>query len=110
MIEKKILDYLASQLTVPVYMEIAAHPPETFVLVEKTGSSHSNHISSATVAIQSWAGSMYDAAVLNERVKEAMDAMPATEDVGSARLNSDYNFTDTATKRYRYQAVYDITY
>lgn len=110
MIEKMILDYLASQLTVPVYMELAAHPPETFVLVEKTGSSRSNRIESATVAIQSWAGSMYDAAALNEMVKAAMDEMPDTENVGSVRLNSDYNFTDTATKRYRYQAVYDITY
>ena len=39
-----------------------------------------------------------------------MDRMPDTEDVGRAVLNSDYVYTDTATKRYRYQAVYDITY
>ena len=25
-------------------------------------------------------------------------------------LNSDYNFTDTETKEYRYQAVFDINY
>ena len=25
-------------------------------------------------------------------------------------LNGDYNFTDTETKRYRYQAVFDLTY
>ena len=43
-------------------------------------------------------------------MKAALRAMPDTEDIGGAKLNSDYNFTDTAMKRYRYQAVFDFTY
>ena len=31
-------------------------------------------------------------------------------DVSRSALNSDYNYTDTDTKTYRYQAVYDLTY
>jgi hypothetical protein len=30
------------------------------------------------------------------------------DDVTRSALNSDYNFTDTASKGYRYQAVFDV--
>lgn len=110
MIEKTVMDYLSAALSIPVYLEVPENPPTAFVLLEKTGSSRMDWISSATLAIQSWAMTLLDAAKLNEQVKAAMDRMPDTEDVGRAVLNSDYVYTDTATKRYRYQAVYDITY
>ena len=32
------------------------------------------------------------------------------DNVSKAKLNSDYNYTDTAKKRYRYQAVYEVIY
>lgn len=110
MIEQQISNYLAGQLSVPICMEVPANPSASFVLIEKTGSGRTNHINSATIALQSWAPTLYEAAALNEQVKAAMDRMPDTEDVGRTELNTDYDYTDTATKRYRYQAVYDITY
>ena len=39
-----------------------------------------------------------------------MDALPARQGIGSAHLENDYNFTDTATHRYRYQAVYRVVH
>ena len=30
--------------------------------------------------------------------------------ISKIKLNSDYNFTDTETKEYRYQAVFDINH
>lgn len=112
MIEKIILDYLDEALTVPVWMEIPKGEtiPAEYVLLEKTGSNRQDHISYATIAIQSYADSMYDAATLNEAVKTAMDAIITLDSIGKSKLNSDYNFTDTETKKYRYQAVYDITH
>ena len=110
MIELIVLNYLKNVLGTPVYLEIPENAPEQFILLDKTGSSRSNRIEFATFAIQSYAESMYKAAQLNDRVKAAMDAMPYTEDVGRVQLNSDYNYTDTTSKRYRYQAVYDLTY
>ena len=109
MIEKTIYDYLVSK-NIPVYMQIPANPPEEYVLIEKTGSGKRNHIKSATIALQSYAGSLYSAAVLNERVKDAMDEAIELNDISNTSLNSDYNFTDTTTKKPRYQAVYDITH
>lgn len=110
MIEKIILDYLSSKLDVPVFVEIPNNPPASFVLVEKTGSSRTNKINSATVAVQSYGETMYTAALLNEAVKNAMEEIIIVSDVSKSSLNSDYNFTDTTSKKYRYQAVFDLVH
>ena len=108
MVEKIVLDWLTSQLTVPVYMERPYDVLASFVVVEKTGSRMENHIYTATIAVQSYAATLFEAAQLNELVKAAMFDMLSLGAVSSVRLNSDYNFTDTATKSYRYQAVFLI--
>ena len=110
MIEIIIMDYLSKQLGVEVFTEKPHNKPLRYVVIEKTGSTRINYIDKATVVIQSYAESMYEAAVLNERVKHAMDNIITLLSVSKSELNSDYNFTDTAKKEYRYQAVYDITY
>lgn len=110
MIETTVLDYLSGELAEPCYMEVPSNPPETFVVIEKTGSSRTDHVNTATLAIQSYAGSLEQAAELNDRVKTAMDNITTLADIGGVKLNSDYNFTNTQTKKYRYQAVYVLTY
>lgn len=110
MIEEMILNYLSETLDVPVLMEEAPATTETFVLLEKIGSAESNGISSATFAVQSYAKSLYEAAKLNHAVKGAMRDAVILDDVISCKLNSDYNYTDEETKRYRYQAVFDIRF
>jgi len=111
MIEETILNHLTSQLTnVPVYMELPANPPPKYCLVEKTGSSVSDYIHTATIVIQSVAVSLYEAATLNELVKTAMDGAISLSSICKSKLNSDYNFTDTEKKQYRYQCVYDIVH
>lgn len=108
MIEKIVLDYLKEVLDVPVYMEEPTNKPESFVVLEKTGSSRTNFIYESTLALQSYATSLYLSAKLNEKVKSAMDNIIELNSITKSSLNSDYNFTDTTTKRYRYQAIYDI--
>lgn len=53
---------------------------------------------------------MYDAAKLNEELKEVVENMIELDEISNVQLNSDYNFTDTTTKEYRYQAVFDINH
>lgn len=108
MIELIILNHLKTKLSVPVYLEEPETKPDRYVLFEKTGSGRSNHLGSSTFAFKSYAESLYEAAALNEQTKAAVDSLIELKEIASVRLNSDYNFTDTATKRYRYQAVYDI--
>ena len=107
MIEKILLDYLSDALTLPVALEVK---PGDCVVLEKTGGSERDFLKRATVAIQSYGGSLFKAAEINERVIAAMRDIVALNEVSSAKLNATYNFTDTATKRFRYQAVYDIVY
>lgn len=116
MIEKVIYDYLNNcfadnALGISAYMERPANPPESYVLIEKTGSGgEENHIKKSTLAIQSIKPSLYEAAVLNESVKDFMRAAISLDSITKVEINSDYNFTDGTTKTYRYQAVFDITH
>lgn len=109
MIVKTLLDYLSEALDVGVYMEA---PTETsnYIILDQTGSSRVDKITTTTIAVQSYGATLYDAMVLNERVKIAMDGFAQLGQIASVKLDTDYNFTNTATKQYRWQAVYFITH
>lgn len=109
MIAKTLLDYLGSNLDVPVVME-APEQTTGYVLIDQTGSSRTNHIITTTFAIQSYGASLYDAMVLNDEVKDAMVGFAELDEITRVELETDYNFTNTATKQYRWQAVYLITH
>ena len=110
MIEATILEYLSGALDVPCYMEQPPGAPGTFAVLEKTGESRENYINTAILAVQSYAPTLLPAAELNEQVKTAMFGAAQLPGVAAVHLNSDYNFTDTSSKTYRYQAVFDVTY
>ena len=110
MIEKTILDYLGEHWTVPVYMEEPINKPASYVLIERTGSSESDLIETTTLALQSYGASLYDAAVLNMAVKARIKQAVELPSVSAVYINSDYKFTDTETKRYRYQCVAVVTH
>lgn len=110
LIEKVIYDHLAATLSVPLFFERQKDMPETFVLLEKTGSSKRNYLSSSTFAFQSYASTLFGAAQLNEEVKEKVETLIELNDISGVNLNSDYNFTDTTRKGYRYQAIFDINH
>ena len=110
MIEEIIYNYL-NTANISAIMEIpegGITPP--CVLIEKTGGGEENHIRKATVAIQSYGTSLYSAASLNETVIAAMRGITEKPEVSACELNSDYNYTDTTKKLYRYQAVFDVVY
>lgn len=110
MIEATILNYLNEKLSVDVYMERPEKDEGEYVVLEKTSGGKSNHIYQSTFAVQSFGNTLLGAAELNEEVKSAMDDLITLPEISRSQLNSDYNYTDTSKKRYRYQAVYDITH
>lgn len=110
MIELILKQYLNGALDVPVLFEHKAGTDVPFIIIEKTGGSSDNHLQKATIAIQSYAASLYNAALLNDRVVQAMSKFDEIENITGVHLNSSYNYTDTETKNYRYQAVFDINY
>ena len=109
MIETTLISYLDEHLDVFVGMEAPTQLTD-YVIVEKTGSSRTNHIITSNFAIQSYGATLYQAMQLNEAVCEAMEWFLELNEITSVELDTDYNFTNTATKQYRWQAVFSITH
>ena len=108
MFEEVLLSYLKASLNVPVYMERPEDALPPFLLFEKTGGNRRNKLYSSVFAFQSYGNSLYQSALLNNRLKEVLDGLEAVPQVSSVRYNTDYNFTDVQRKEHRYQAVYEI--
>lgn len=107
MIEKTICDYLSTKLDCQVLPEKPKRPFGRMVFVERTGG-NGRFLRQTTIAIQSYETSMYKAAELNEEVIKYMNQIVELDEITRVDLNQNYNFTDTNTKEYRYQAVFDI--
>lgn len=112
MVEQLIIEYLNSHagIAYPVYGDTPMDSGTRYYLVEKTGSTNRDHIHTAQVAIQSYGNSKADAAAMNETLVAAMRGLMTLPAVSACRLNSDYDYSDLSKRRYRYQAVFDITY
>lgn len=109
MIEVTLKGYLEDILDVPVLMEVPANPPKKFVLIERTGTRMiEKQVEEATLAIQTYAATLYKAAVLQFAVRAAMQGAVELPEIASVEVTGLYNFTDEETKKYRYQGVYSV--
>lgn len=112
MIDEEIYTYLKKKLSpVSVSIEVPRTPPQRFVTVMKTGSRQVGFsFYESTFAVQSWAESRAAAMELSYRACEAMRQAPDELDSVTRSRGSDYDFTDTQTKKYRYQAVFTVSH
>lgn len=110
-IETEIIAYLAERLPVPVYGERPdLGTVDEFVTVEKTGSGYADRIHRADIAVQSWSTSRLAAAEINELVKPAMAEAVNLDYISRCALETDYNYPDLASRRPRYQALFEVVY
>lgn len=112
-IEAAIIQHLSATLkSGDVYAERPERLPKKYIIIERTAGGETNHIQSATVAVQSISrNSLLEAAELNADVLKAMPRIVEEyANISACRLNNAYNFTDTESKQYRYQAVFDLYY
>ena len=113
MIEEIVREHLIDAIELPAYLEEPEKPPRKYMLIEKVGSSDgaAHAVGRAMMIVQSIsADSLVQAALLNEQVKQAMWRLTNNDSVTKVVCNSDLNFTDPNTHRYRYQALFEITY
>lgn len=112
MIELTVISYLKERFPEEqISAEVPKGMPDRFITVEKTGSQQLGvGLYQSTLAIQSWEISKLGAAELSEQVCEAMREIDAYMPEVTRSRGSDYDFTDTTTKRYRYQAVFTLTH
>lgn len=110
MIESTLIKYLSNQLNCEVYCEVPNSKMSEFIVLDRIGSKRVDYITTYTIAIQSYSNTKLEACKLNDAVKKAMEQVIMLDEVACCDLASDYDFTDTETKQYRYQAVFDIVY
>ena len=118
MIEETIFSYLNDNASVPWF---SMRPPTTgdnqdigtysYGLFEKTSSSKTDHIVTSTFAFQSYAPTLLEAAQISAELRQLIEELPgATTEVSKAQLSGEYNFTNTADKQPRYQAVFSLVH
>lgn len=112
MIEKTIMTALETATNVSAYMEVPEEASDAFIVVERTGGGQMGaQRRTALIAVQSYGATLLAAATLNEQVLNVMQNLQYQDnEITTCQLNSNYNFTDTETRRYRYQAVFDLVY
>lgn len=110
MIELILYNYLSTVKKLTIYMEQPKTKPSAFYLMEKTAGGQTDKVNRATIVIQSYASTLFDAATMNETIKTAMADAVSLDEISRVELNSDYNYTDPTTKQYRYQAVFVVTF
>lgn len=110
MIEFIVKEFMEQRLLVPVFMEFPKNPSERFVVLKKGDSGRENLLDAAMLVADSYAESLLEAARLNEQVKAVLDDLIQLDAVSSSRRGGDYPAFDTKNKRYRYQAVQNITH
>ena len=118
MIEETIYKYLNDNASVPWdamrtptigdHMDIGI---TSYGLFEKTNSTKTNHVTTSTFAFQSYAPTLLEAAQISAELRQLIEALPGeTTEVSRAQLNSEVNFTNTADKQPRYQAVFSLVH
>lgn len=109
-----ILDFIIGRLGDALAVNVSGsvpHPmPDEFVTVEQTGSSTRDLITTTTLAVQSWSTSLAAAEALNAAAEAAMKACEAAPEISRLTLDSSYNYTNQATNRPRYQAVWSVVH
>lgn len=110
LIEVTVKNHVAGLIDCDVYMEYPEKPPEYFVILDRTDGSREEQLNVGLFLAQSYGPSKLAAAMLNEKVKEAMDSLIELPRVAECEMSNDYPFPDTLHKKHRYQAVYEIVY
>lgn len=110
-IEATIIAYLQQALEVPTCAELPGdYRGGARCVVERLGGGQTEKLDSALLAVQSYAPSLREAAALSGRVCQAMLDAVTLDAIAKVTKNSEYNYTDEAGGRYRYQAVFDLVY
>lgn len=109
MIEKTLLDYLKAHiLNVAIEMEIPANRPEKLITIQRIDGGKNNHIKAATFSIECYDTSKYKTVLLNETVKEMMEAFGDEPSVFSCNQGGESDNTDTQNKLYCYETIWNV--
>lgn len=109
MIETRVINYLTNKLGVSVTTEVPKSKSE-FVTIRKIDGGRVNYIDVATLSIESTSTSLFKAAELDKRVRDAMFEMVSEKDISGVNLGGNSSDNDTTSKRYAYESIFNIFY
>ncbi len=104
---KEYLDTVFGEEGIPVLMETPKDLPDKFIILELIDRGKENHINEATIEFRCYAESKYEAAVLDERLREALEAFNEGSDI-TCHLGGGNDSTDTILKKYRYRCYFNF--
>lgn len=108
-IEKIFRQELDALISEGVYLEEPNPRPTRYVVIEKTnGGEIDRYLYSSMISAFCYADTMEHASDLCETVKRAARTIESNNSICKITLNSDYNYTDTSKKGYRYRALFDV--
>lgn len=110
MIEIIVKEHMQKRLDVPVYFEYPSNPCESFVVLKLENNPRENLLDSALLVADSYGPSQLAAAQLNESLKNMLDDLVLLPSISASKRGGDYPVFDSVNKKYRYQAVQNITY
>lgn len=109
MIEAILVDYLGTELEVPVFVMFPENfPRDEFIVLDRIGTGKTNYVTSYEMAIQSYGDTAFNAAALNEEVIDAMENLLDDDRFSRIHLNNSQMQTDTERKLNRYQSTFEI--
>lgn len=111
MIEKIILKYLKGVLDAPCYIgEKPDNKTAEYVVLEVIDGGRINYIDAITFNITSYSTTLQKAAELNAKVKNAMYDAITLPEVSSSKCGGGGQSIDSVTKKYCYEAVFNLFY
>lgn len=112
MIEETVKNYLDTVFAddgIPVYLETPKNLPDKFIVFQLIDRGKENYINEATIEFRSYAGSKYDAAVLDETLRNALETWNEGSDI-TLHLGGGNDDQDSILKKYRYRCYYNLYY
>lgn len=109
LIEQFVLEYLKDKLdTDRIYVEMPEDLSSAFSVLTLTGRGKRNQINEATIEIRSYGVTKYQAAALDELIRQAMEDI--NEKDVSCRFGGGNDRPDTTIKMPRYRSYFNIYY
>lgn len=110
MIEERIKGYLDTALEgIPVYLETPKNMPDKFVVFQIIDGGITDLIDAVTLEFRSFANTKYDAALVDEALRNAMTALHNGSDI-TCKLGGRNDDQDSILKKYRYRCFYNLYY
>lgn len=109
---ERLRKMLGKETSYKVYAQVPSTRDDSFVTIERTGGTIDAFADSPTFAVQAWAPTKADAAVIAGTLARVIDDWPLSDPaVADARVESLYDFADPDSRSQRFQlTVHAVIY